>query len=139
MFNTITEKYNNTVGTFKDNYVAYNLNTNYEANKKLYDRDTGSMNKILSLISTRFNDLKMENIKLDENIDELINLIDDKKNKNQLLEKKSNELINSDLASTKMAKDVLEVFYYSILFILCNMLLASGINIFLYRLIYVRK
>ena len=62
-----------------------------------------------------------------------------KKKKNQLLEKKSNELINSDLASTKMAKDVLEVFYYSILFILCKTLLASGINLFLYKLTYVRK
>ena len=79
MFNSITEKYNNTMGTFKDNYVAYNLDKNYEANKKLYDRDTGSMNKITSLISTSFNDFKKENIKLDENIDKLIKLIDEKK------------------------------------------------------------
>ena len=87
MFNTITEKYNNTIGTFKDNYVAYNLDTNYEANKKLYDRDTGSMNKIMSLISTKLNDFKMENIKLDENIDELINLIDEKKKKKSTFRK----------------------------------------------------
>ncbi len=139
MFNSITEKYNNTIGTFKDNYVAYNLDKNYEANKKLYDRDTSSMNKIMSIISTKFNDLKIENIKLDKNIDELIKLIDEKKNKNQLLEKKSNELINSDLASKEMAKDVLEIFYYSILIILGYTLFTTGINYFLYKQLYIKK
>ena len=79
MLNTITEKYNNTIGTFKDNYVAYNLDKNYESNKKLYDRDTGSMNQIMSLISTKFDNFKTENIKLDKNINELIKLIDEKK------------------------------------------------------------
>ena len=62
-----------------------------------------------------------------------------KKNKNQILEKKSDELINSDLASKRMATEVLEVYYYTILFIICFIIFTSYINYLLYRHIYIRK
>ena len=98
------------LSSFKNNYVAYNLDRNNIANRDLYNRDMSSLQEYQANLFLQRNQLEKTGEDLDKQIANLISNLQAQQKENTTLEDLDVNVQNLSLAAQKMEKDTSHLF-----------------------------
>ena len=98
------------LSSFKNNYVAYNLDRNNIANRDLYNRDMSSLQEYQANLFLQRNQLEKTGEDLDKQIAKLVSNLQSEQKENTTLEDLDVNVQNLSLAAQKMEKDTSHLF-----------------------------